>query len=415
MNQKLKNWIMRKNNKETIWAFIANLFDVFFGLFIISIPLFVAKEFFGQFSYYLSLILFIQVFTDFGISRTIARRISKLFKKTKDISPAINSYKYFRKINFILCVLFSVLLFLFFDKFPYNIWLILLTTACFLTYYLDFYNFFNAVHCNKYLAISSFVKNLISIFALMIPIIYGFSIEYLLLSYLIGLAMSSLFIKWLFFKKIKYPKTLQTEKKVLSESSFFLLSSGSGILLREVNMIILSIMGNFSWVAEFAIIKYLNRGINIIPLSLGMGVAPLFSEIDIKNKNKLIGTFRKYLIFLILVYILILSFIFIFSRHLIIYIYGDEYLSIISLLKIGTAYFFLMGINTFLIRFSDYMGLIKKRVVFMNISLLLSIFLSIVLIPNHGVRGVLISLIITHLFYVSCNLITVYQKFKTIL
>ncbi|MCK4592404.1 oligosaccharide flippase family protein [Candidatus Parcubacteria bacterium] len=412
MKEELRNWVIKKNNKETIWAFVANLLDALFGLFIISLPLIVTKDFFGQFNYYLSLILFIQVFTDFGLNRAIARRISRIIKTTKDISPAVNSYKYFRRINFILCILFSILLFLFFDKSPYNIWLIIITIACFLTYYLDFYTFFNAIHRNKYLAISSFVKNFVSVIALLIPIIYSFTIEYLLLSYLIGLIISSSFVRWLFFKKVSYQKTVILEKGVFLESSFFLLSSGSGILLREVNVILLSIFGNFSWVAEFSIIKYLNRGINIIPLSLGMGIAPLFSEIDTGNKDKLIRIFTKYFIFLILIYIFILSFIFIFSKHMIIYFYESEYLSLVSLLRIGIAYFFLAGINTFLVRFSDYMGLIKKRVVFMNVSLLLNISLSIILIPHYGVKGSLVSLIATYLFYTSCNLMTIYQKFK---
>jgi len=157
---------------------------------------------------------------------------------------------------------------------------------------------------------------------------------------------------------------------------------------------ILGLMGTYQQVAQFGVASALAGVISIIPITLSMFLITRISEIRDKNKSKSIlhRVIRISFFASLLSSILIISLIGLIIKIFFIKYQGIE--SSVAILILGSIFF-----SSYYLVYSHFIGKmqVQKAIIPIVTGLILSIILSILLIPSFGLIGASLSYSISHL------------------
>ncbi len=378
--------------KNSSWQFSTNIIGKICSLiFTIILARILVPEVYGLYGLALSTILFIGVFSDLGLSSTLITLMSKTIDKNP--GKAKKYFYYITKLKVFLVFLTSLILIIlakWVANSYYNkpIFYAILAGAV----YIPFSSFFSwtsslFVIKNKFKPIffKEIIFQILRIIIIPILIIFVFNkfVSGDILLFWIFIAISFCYLISIFYSlfKIKSMKILSYEKnEKLSKKEIkgiykfaipLSITALSGSFFGFIDTIMLGHYVDSIFIAYYQASFNLINSASVILSFMGIALLPIFAR---SNKKISIKLFRKSRIFLFLISLISLIFTLLISNYLILFTYGENYLSSIFYLKVFSI---LLILSPMIELYTNYYTS-KKRTGVIAVSLLISTFLNIV-------------------------------------
>ena len=393
------------------WLLIQNAIKLIFGL---TINLYLAKylgpESFGIYSYAISVLIVLLLFTNLGIDPILIREL--VDNKINKASLLGSSFvlKLFGGIfGFLLMGLLGI-------YYGFNsetgIVILLISPILLLRSLSILDSYFQSKKENKYSAIANMVSIIFGSTLIFIFIKFKYELEYFALIYVIESAVLSSALLFYYLRKCELHKWIVSKKislNILKESWPLIIAGVASIINYRIDHIYIgsmlssSVLGNYSAAAKVSEFWF------IIPTILNTVFYPIL--INLRSLN-----YNKYKRFLGLVIISCLCFgifysiaITYFSENIILFIFGDKYNlagEYLSLYIWSTLPYFTLFILSNVIYLEN---LIRKTLIISVISILGNLILNYFFIQEYGASGAIYATIIVVLI---SNFLTVYYIFK---
>jgi len=399
-------------------SFVSKLGSLIFTIILARLLL---PELFGLYSLALSVILMFAVFSELGIGSALIKFVSKANgnRNEKLASAYLN---YFKKIK-LFFILVSVILLAIFANFVANtiyqkpIFLALLAGVFYIVF-IELVNFlesaFQASNNFKKIFYKEILLQILRITLVSIAVIfslkYVLSQEITIMTVIIGLSIALFFsFIFLFFNldKKNFSNSASLSKEQKQEIKKFLISTSaialSGIFFSYIDKIMLG------YFAEAEFVGYYTAAVGFIgalsPLIGFASIALLPMFVKLKGKQLNLGL-QKSIRITLLISLVAFSLTLIFSRFITLFIYGENYLLSVNILRLLSLLIFtmpLIGIYT-----SYFLSQSKPNVIskFLIISTLTNIILNYILISQlltygqiYAVYGATIATIISQFVY----------------
>lgn len=400
-------------------AFISN----FVNLFILT-RLFPPEEY-GVYQFSLTFLAFFTIFANFGMSTTIIQQLSA--EKNKDSRKFVYLISEGFKIIFIFTIIFSSVLFLLSDVFEQvyrisGLSIILKYTSLYL-FSINLINYFESIYQGlwhfKSFAISFSLAKIIRTFIVLLTLIFNMTIINVValfsLTSLIQFIIMAFFIQKQHYLLSNLKKSEEVIiKNILRFSVFIFLYVFFQNLVTNSNQFILALFIQPDELAYYTIVIWIMTSLSIPALIFSRFVLPHVSHYiqeeegaEKKNVELIFNMVFKYGLFITIP----VSFcIFYFSDFIVIIIFNPSYYPISTYLK-----FFIFYLNITMIDVggghflwaSNEPKLVYKLY---GITLILTIILSLLLIPVYLIYGAIISIIIPHTIYVLYSIVLVKKR-----
>jgi len=381
--------------------FIANLTVKVVGfVYIILLAKILTKHEFGIFSYSQSLIQFFSPLVGMGLSYGFLIFASRFKKRMLDYFFLSQKLALGFNISFFLvAVLFS-----FIFPFPFKeanvVFIILLIGQILKSHREIILSFFRVLKKNNVFA-------LLTMENVLIVAVFGLSGAYVwrlygLIIFILFAQVCSLFLAYRHSKKYfienhkSYPQSIKDILKISIAASFTNLIS---YMLYSIDTFLVgTLLKSSEKVSEYYIATLIPFNLSFIPLSLMAALFPYISE----NYNNLIWLKRSYVKMLLvtfLVNLLIVLFLFSFSKSIILTLFGESYLSSEKLFKILLVGFLFSG--TFRVvsgNFLASLGKVNQNLLLAIIAGVLNVTLDYSLIEKYSTFGAAISTAFTMFF-----------------
>ncbi len=424
--------IRDKVSKEIIWSLLAKLIAL---LLILAINIILARYLgtnsFGIYNIFLSVINIILVLVTFGIDISASRLIAKYNRERETVQYIVNA-----AIQYRVAILFAFLGIIYFstgkisDFYQIEKLDILLRIAVIFIFFKSLISLirvlYQGFHRLKYLAIISFLEHFLALFAIIVVILFleNSGLVEIVQGLSIGSLIAFIIILTIF---VRYLKQKRQEQKVVSKRLFdrrkikkelFLyakplyLISLMVIVAGELDVLMLAKYVDSSEVSFYSIPKQLVQYLPIFSLSVGLGIAPLYSRLNKNNHAKLKNIFYRSIKFTcILYFLLILPLIFFFEK-IIFFFYGVDYLNAVKIFYYFIPYLFYVFFFGITSQVLDYMGLAKKRAIILASCVLLNFILNLLLIPAYRGVGAAISYSVSYLPYLLFSFHFIIKEFS---
>lgn len=171
------------------------------------------------------------------------------------------------------------------------------------------------------------------------------------------------------------------------------------------------LLNNPSELADYKVAYVLPGNISIFATAIGVFVTPYF----IKNENNqewIARNFKKIYSLTSLVIATVAGLIGIFAKPLILLMYGEQYINIVTLMRLLLVSSFInSGLRFTCANLLSAMGQVKYNMIVSGIGLIAQVVLDIVLIPRIGVIGVAVASCVTYSFMAASLFIVFRRKY----
>ena len=237
-------------------------------------------------------------------------------------------------------------------------------------------------------------------------------VDVYLIGFLILCFMSTAYAFCLLRKKRfnKPPSFFFTYKEIFLASYPMAISAIAYFIMQGIDVLILTIYSSFESVAYYSVAVKLSTLTALSLLSVNIVVAPKIAEIYEKRKtDELQLLIKKSTRLIFVISIFLLSFIFLFSEH-ILSLFGPNYIvasAPLVILLSAQLYNSLSGPSAIYLNMTG-----KQRVLnlILIVGLLTNIFLNLYLIPNYGMNGAAIATLVSLVLWNSMAAIYIYFK-----
>lgn len=237
-------------------------------------------------------------------------------------------------------------------------------------------------------------------------------VDVYLIGFLILCFMSTAYAFCLLRKKRfnKPPSFFFTYKEIFLASYPMAISAIAYFIMQGIDVLILTIYSSFESVAYYSVAVKLSTLTALSLLSVNIVVAPKIAEIYEKRKtDELQLLIKKSTRLIFVISIFLLSFIFLFSEH-ILSLFGPNYIvasAPLVILLSAQLYNSLSGPSAIYLNMTG-----KQRALnlILIIGLLTNIFLNLYLIPNYGMNGAAIATLVSLVLWNSMAAIYIYFK-----
>ena len=208
----------------------------------------------------------------------------------------------------------------------------------------------------------------------------------------------------------KPPSFFFTYKEILLTSSPMAISAIAYFIMQGIDVLILTTYSSFESVAYYSVAVKLSTLTALSLLSVNIVVAPKIAEIyEKRKKNELQLLIKKSTRLIFVISMFLLSFIFLFSEH-ILHLFGPNYIvasTPLVILLSAQLYNSVSGPSAIYLNMTG-----KQRVLnwILIIGLLANIFLNLCLIPNYGMNGAAIATLVSLVLWNSMAAIYIYIK-----
>lgn len=394
---KLLNWIKILWKKGIAYIFLGNLlnkFTVFFGSVVLVRIL--TKNMYGELTYIENLYGYVYIFAGLGLSNAAIRFI--VLEKSREKQYGI--YTYLIKQGTIYNVLLLFLFSTFLSIYPHPQEFLSIKELCYIyilvlpfQYILDvnfwteraFFQNKRYVCFTSMLAIMSLIAKITGAYLNDLFWVISF---FLLVNIFLSFWCSSKTKKKHFFN-IGCIKLLKEEKKKITKFSlqYMLTNSLWSIFMLNDTFFLARLLKNSESVAEYKAAYVIPGSLAILSLSIGVFVTPYF----IKHENDL-GWIRKNYWYTLGGNIAIMAgaavIISLFSEEIIEVLYGEDYLTVIPIMKLLLVVVFINnGFRYTTANLLSALGKIKGNLIVSIIGIVIQIFLDILWIPKFGAFG----------------------------
>jgi len=418
----LKKFRDSKLFKETFWGALSKGCTLVLYIFInIILARKLGVEKFGEWSFFFSVLTILFLFSALGINSSTKKFIAS-YSKTSFLKSVVHQSTKMRfQFTFVYTILVTVVLALVFYITKKDVFRYLLYSSPLLFFYSlceYFKGVFEGMHRIKY----NFLLNLFDFgLRLLLIIIVGFlavlSIKNIIFIYtavylLVSLAGMSMIKQLLERTKAEEVRTIDIRKEILQYSWPLLIISMGLYISTEFDTVMIGLLSTNDQVAIYSIVKNLMSKTVHIALILGVGIMPIFANINQDNKEQLKFIFYRLLKIGLIIYAILAIGILVFADKIIMLLYGPDYAGAVPVMRIMTIYISYSSVTVFLSSLLDYQGKAKKRAMNLYICTFINIILNIILIPKYGAIGSAIGTSIAYLPYIILNWIEARVLFR---
>jgi O-antigen/teichoic acid export membrane protein len=375
--------------KEASLLFSSKFISAIFAfLYTVLMARYLGSENFGVISYALAFTGIFAIFADFGLQNLSIREISR--RK--------NSKKYFENllgikvISSLATATFTLIITILFN-YPFEKTFVVLSIVIYMILN-SFNGFYYAVHQAfqnyKYLSIFYLLNNVLMLLLVIVGIYFNTGIIYYAIIYAVSSLVVFLFnfkIILNYFGRFKLDFEFKLLKEIFNESISFLLVGLFVVIYFKIDSVMISFMMGDYYVglynASYRIIDGLTY---ILPSVIFSLVYPKMSK-NYNIKDALRKLYKKVLLISFFVGLCASLFVTLFSKEIILMIYGLEYLGSVSSLKILVWAFFVICISS--ITSGMLTAVNKQKIVAYStgVGAFINVILNLILIPAYGLSG----------------------------
>lgn len=404
---KLKQFLKTQEYKK-ILENIVSLTGLQFASYIlplITLPyltVVLGPDMFGLTQYAISLITYFQIITDYGFNLSATRELAIKREDNHEVSRIFSSVMLIKLALMILTFIVLIAIIIFIPKFSEDYLVYLLTFGMVIGYMLFPTWFFQAMEYMRYTSILNIIGKIIYTVAIFI-FIHNTG-DYILVPVINSAGLIIVGIMGLYLAvrrfniKLIIPKWCDI-KYQLKEGWHVFISTVSINLYTTTNTFLLGLLTNNTLVGYYSIAEKIVLAANGLLTPISQALYPYVSRRSNESKTINIQFIRKLTKLMACVGFVLSALIFIFAKPIVIYIFGDAYMSSIILLEILSALPFIVALST--VFGVQTMLTHNYQKAFSSITLLggiINIFLAVVLITMYGVVGIAVCFVITESF-----------------
>lgn len=384
-----KTKITSKFMRNTSWLLFEQIFRMGLSLIVTSLMArYLGTADFGLINYSLAFIIIFTTVTNLGIDSIIVNEIINHRDKTGGI---IGTTIYLRLVASVISVFFMFLIVSFLNADEKTIILITFIQSISLLFVI-----FDAVKYwfqsnlqSKYIVISkSIAFTIVSIWRLIL-IYFEKSIYYFAFATTIEAIVIAIFMI-VFYVKFKGPRlcfSFQIAKKLLSKSYHFFIAGLLIMIYTQIDKIMLGQMTDVATVGIYSAAMTIASLWVFIPYALIESARPIIMASKNQSGNSYIRKYKQLYCSIIWISIGASVVITLFSKPIILIIYGDQFIESIYILiiLIWSRIFSLMGSTRAVWLTVENLG--KFHAIFVSIGAFLNVIFNILLIPRYGAVG----------------------------
>lgn len=394
-------------------------FLVFFGtIFLVRV---LTKQSYGVLGYIENIYSYVYIFAGMGLNNAVLRFILLSKNNTEEFGHYRYAIKKGSAFNLIIITLFCVVGYFY----PYppefesaKILLPAIAIALPFQYLVDLnlYTYRSKI-ANRYFAVATFLFSGILIAAKYFSAVQwdlsGVIFAKIFVSAIFGILLSIVTYRK-YFKDCK-PYTLSGfEKKAVDRYSIqYMITNGVWAIFMLNDILLLGLLGSdASVIADYKVAYFLPGNLSILSGAIGMFVAPYF----VKNENDNSWVRKNYFKTLLMTCLLIgfsIIILFVFSKQLIVLLFGSEYSNINNVMRLLLiASFANSGVRVSTANILASMGQIKYNMIISFSGIALQIVMNLLMIPRFGSVGVAITSITVYTLMAFALLIIFINKYR---
>jgi len=385
--------IATKFMRNTGWLLFEQIFRMGLSLVVTSLMArYLGAEDFGMLNYGLAYIIIFTTVSNLGIDSII---VNEIIKNREDTGKIIGTTLYLRFISSVISIFSIFIIVNFFDANNITIQVI----TCIQSFSLLFIVFdsigywFQSNLQSKYIVIAKSVAFVIVSVWRLALIFLGKSIEYFAVATVIEAIIMSAFI-FIFYTRFEAPKlrySFQTAKQLLSQCYHFLIAGILIMVYTQIDKLMLGQMTGNTTVGVYSAALVISSLWMFIPNALIHSARPLIMAS--KNQDEDLYIKRNKQLYCSIIWIGIGASIVItlFSKPIILLIYGDQFIEAVHVLVIliWSRIFALIGTIKSIWLTSE--NLSKYLIIFVGIAAFVNVALNLILIPKYGAIGAAIA------------------------
>ena len=417
-----KRFLKNKFMVETFWGLSAKgtAFLLYF-----SLQAYLARRLgvsnFGAWSFFYSIISIMLVLSYFGVTRSTRKHIAQ-YNATNMLNNVLRSSI---KLTFMLSLIFALTISLFHERlalfigrpdfsplFLFSGFLILFAGLVELLK-----NIFTGLHRIKYHFIINLSEFSLKLILAFLFLRFSLGLLSILNSFIIATAATASIGFYLLYKNF-YQKGVVGHESGLSleilkySLPLFIMSMGA-LVTTEIDTLMLGLLHTDKEVGIYSVAKQSVGHFPQIAVAIAIGTMPVFAKMTGENKielRKIFNTLLKVNFFIFLFIVIVFS---VFSKSLILLVFGEKYLGSVLPLQILLVY---ATFSSFALLFGallDYQGRAWKRAGNLSFCIISNIALNFFLIPRHGATGAAIATAVSFLPYLILNAIEAKRVFAS--
>jgi O-antigen/teichoic acid export membrane protein len=374
---------------------------------------------FGVLSFALAFTGIFSVFLDFGFQQLITREVARQNTLAKKY---VNNLLFFKLLLllFVILITFIILKIL---NYPLQTLLVVLVLTIFVgitSISQTFNSVFQAFQKMEYVAIEKVLNSLSLLFGALIAIFFNFDVVKFSSIYVFTGVLALFYCFYVYIKFVGFPSfdvDFVFLKKNLRESLPFAFTSIFAVIYYYIDSVMLSIMMNDEAVGFYNAAYRLAFAFLIIPSAYFMALYPMTSKLFTTSVDSLKYVYDKSFKFMIIIGLMIALFTNLMAEHLIVLIFGVEFIHSVIALKIliwSVFFLYVTHANTCIL------NSINKQFLFMRatfVGMILNVTLNIVFIPRYSYLGASFTTLLTEILvfilsyhYVKTNMESNVQK-----
>ncbi|MFC0875922.1 oligosaccharide flippase family protein [Saccharicrinis sp. FJH2] len=355
------------------------------------------------------------VFAEFGFSLMAQRDIPQnRFRLDEYVGNVMIQKVGYSFVVIILGILYSVF---FYDSINSTIGVIFSLNAILTSFNMYFFAIFRAKNKFKYESVISIIYSISSV--LLLAVYYYFNLGILTIAYglLIIRFLQLLILIIVYFSQFPFVLKIDAAiQKYLFKNSFsFGLHYIIGTFYFTIdNQLIAYYCGNEALAFYQAVFKFVLILLYVTALIESVFL-PYLSENIGRDKERFLGLSKMINKQIISVSIILFLFFILFSKHLIVFLYGEKYLPSFSIILPLSFILLLRGANvvySILLTISDHQ---RKRALIVFISFIFNVSLNFIIIPKFNFEGAAYVSLLTHILLLFMYVFTVHRVFKSYL
>lgn len=389
-----------KQNKETSWAILAKGIFIISGFFFLYfIPNFFGASAFGKFSLLFSYIYLTQIFFGSVFIGGAKKEITEHKFDNESFSFFLESLKATTLIYIISSILLIPIVHYFNIAIIRDFFYIFILLQGATLYWNTISRVFEYTHRLFYIAVIYSIEYSVKI-ALLVYFYYTGQLNFLFLmiSFILGYALSAFVGFLILIKKFEIynlrhflTSNASVLKKIINRSSYLGISTISVMILAKIDTIMIAEIRSLADVGIYTVAAELGKKGSFITVPVILGVIPLFAQ-KINTKALFKSTLIKIFVINLIIFIAIL----LFGKIVISTLYGNEFLSAVTVL-------YILGIIPMLISFQTFgqsililKDAISSVLFFSLISAIINIILNYLLISALGIIGAAIATVFSY-------------------
>ncbi len=416
--------------RGSIILFFGILISKFFTFFYrLIVAKYVGAEAYGILTLALSILNFATLFSLFGLMPTVERYVPYYLSKN-DFSKVRGVLVTSIKISLLFGIIVTFLIFIFSDEISIkifknenliNILRIIIIVLPFFVVYRILISSFYGFKKPEYVALIDYALQSFFLLALTIVLVYfgygifGAAIAYTL-SYIIALVLSIYIIQKIFPIFMTKYKPQSVFREMLFFSLPLALSSFAGILLSNIDRIMIGYFMTAKDVGIYEAAKNLTTIVGIFPAVIYPVFLPVITELYSKNLmselSKIVKIISRWILILLLPLVLTLFF---YGSQILNITFGYEYSEggkVLAILSISTIVFFiLMSINAMIL---VVFGVTKINLYISLLMVAVNVYANYLFIPKYGIEGAAIATLLSQILGSIMALIFAYSVSKVV-